>query len=187
MLRALIRLISLLCLSSPGFTHSESSLYQVDLIVFTHQHGISEPFENTSNLPYLASLNSAIPLNTNTRANKTPYHTLPTSASQLRNEYWRLHHKPQYHVLFHYTWLQPSNNQRPISLSQTTTQGWHVEGTLQIQRSNYYLLNTDLLFSNAEHHASSFVLSQKQRLKPNVVYYLDHAQAGMLIKIHPIA
>jgi hypothetical protein len=54
------------------------------------------------------------------------------------------------------------------------------------QQSNYYLLDTALLFSAPERINAAFMFTQKQRLKPGVVYYLDHPQAGMLIKVHTI-
>ncbi|MDA9272003.1 peptidoglycan binding protein CsiV, partial [bacterium] len=37
------------------------------------------------------------------------------------------------------------------------------------------------------HTQTAFNFSQKQRLKPGTVYYLDHPQAGMLIKVHALS
>ena len=116
----------------------------------------------------------------------TPYHTLPASSSQLSSEYWALNRKTNYQVLAHYTWLQPANNQRAVALSTDSRNGWNIEGTLRIRRSNYYLLDTELLFSAPGNNQTAFLFSQKQRLKPGTVYYLDHPQAGMLIKVHQI-
>lgn len=171
--------------SSWGLATANSPFYQIDMIVFTHLQ-LPSSMESSESTLLAPDTTNAIPL-VNTASNaKTPYHALPPSASQLRDEYWALNRKPQYQILFRYTWLQPANNQRPIALSQINAGGWNVEGTLTIKQSNYYLIDTKLLFSAPNSKQSAFIFSQKQRLKPNVVYYLDHPRAGMLLKIHPI-
>jgi hypothetical protein len=176
----------LFLLSSYGLASQASPLYQVDMIVFTHLKNSATSSENTM-APILApEMKHAIPLGLTTSSARTPYHLLPTSTSFLKDDYWALNRKPQYQMLLHYTWLQPANNQRAIALSQMNTGGWNVEGTMQIRRSNYYLLDTALLFSAPNSKQTAFVFSHKQRLKPGVTYYLDHPQAGMLIKIHQI-
>jgi len=86
----------------------------------------------------------------------------------------------------HYTWLQPFENQRTILLPKIEREGWQVEGTLRVRRSNYYLLSTNLIFSSANKEQPAFVFAQTQRLKGGDTYYLDHPQAGMLIKIHQL-
>ena len=176
---------SLFLFSCLGLANPRTPLYQVDMIVFTHLQASLTPSEQSLAPLLPPDSNQAILLQNNGTDRMTPYHILPTSASQLRNEYRALSRKPQYQVLFHYTWLQPSNNQRPIALSQTIG-GWNVEGTLKIRQSNYYLLDTQLLFSAPNSTQMSFLFSQKQRLKAGVTYYLDHPQAGMLIKVHQI-
>ncbi len=117
----------------------------------------------------------------------TPFHRLPTTLSSLKNEYSRLNHQSQYHILCHYSWLQPQNNQKSVSFPVSHYKGWNLEGSVRIRKSNYYLLDTDLNFSNRFEPASSFVFVQKKRLKDDVVYYLDHPQAGMLIKVHQVS
>lgn len=176
--------IAMILFSSLVKAKEVTSFYQIDLIVFTHQQNPAIPAE-LSLSSTLSTHNSAIPLQTETSKNLTPYHLLPSSSSQLREEYWALHRKPQYRVLMHYTWLQPLNNQRPIALPKISRDGWEVEGTLGIRLSNYYLLDTELLFS-APDGSTSFVVTQKQRLKGGDIYYLDHPQAGMLIKVHKL-
>lgn len=180
-------LTGLLLLSCSGLASQQSALYQVDMIVFTHMDNATPPIDQSSTPLLAPDAHSAIPLVNAVSKEMTPYHRLPSSTSKLGNAYWALNHKPQYQVLFHYTWLQPGNNQRAIALSQANPSGWNVEGTIRIRRSNYYLLDTDLLFSNSNSQQTGFVFSQKQRLKPGVVYYLDHPQAGMLITVHQIA
>ncbi|MDI9819106.1 MULTISPECIES: CsiV family protein [unclassified Legionella] len=158
------------------------SFYQVDLIVFTHQDAGSLPGNLTTITP---DTSHGIPLLPETSPALSPYHLRPSSTSQLKQQYWALNQKPQYHVLLHYTWVQPFNNQRAIILPKISRNGWQVEGTLRIRRSNYYLLDTDLLFSTPDSKAS-FTFNQKQRISGGKVYYLDHPQAGMLIKVHQL-
>ena len=160
-------------------------MYQVDMIVFTHQSSQNNPNIITPLLP--PDTQHAIPLQNTASSAITPYHTLPASSSELSREYWALNNKTNYQVLAHYTWLQPANNQRSVALSAVNRNGWGVEGTLRVRRSNYYLLDTELLFSKPGNNQTAFLFSQKQRLKPGTVYYLDHPQAGMLIKVHQIA
>ncbi len=159
------------------------TLYQVDMIVFTH-HTTTQPESNHP--PLIPDMRHSIALQNTMSSALTPYHTLPTSASQLNREYWALNRKTNYQVIAHYSWLQPANNQRAVAISAANQHGWSIEGSLRIRRSNYYLLDTDLLFSKPNNEKASFIFSQKQRLKPGTVYYLDHAQAGMLIKVHQI-
>lgn len=176
----------ILAFSCLAQAESTASFYQVDLIIFTHQSAYSLPADLALSQPLIAENTSqAIPLGTETKG-KTPYHLLPVSSSQLREEYWALRRKPQYHVLLHYSWLQPLNNQAAIRLPKINRDGWQIEGRLQIRRANYYLLNTKLLVS-APTNQASFVFSQKQRLKSGEIYYLDHPQAGMLIKVHQLS
>lgn len=182
------RITTLICLFALPFlsqASQQSTLYQVDMIVFTH-NTTGQP-DATLVTPLLApDTQHAIPLQNTVSSAITPYHTLPSSSSQLSGEYWALNRKTNYQILAHYTWLQPANNQKAIALSAGNPKGWNVEGTLRIRRSNYYLLDTDLLFSTPGNEQTAFLFSQKQRLKPGTVYYLDHAQAGMLIKVHQV-
>lgn len=157
-------------------------LYQVDLIVFTHQNASSLVDELNDTAP--KSTLQGIPLRTEAKSNLTPYHLLPSSSSKLREEYWALHRRPQYHVLMNYSWLQPFNSQQPIILPKLAHDGWQVEGSITVRRSNYYLLDTNLVFSTT--NGASFKFAQKQRLKGGEIYYLDHPQAGVLIKVHQV-
>ncbi|MBA2651632.1 MAG: hypothetical protein H0U73_05125 [Tatlockia sp.] len=162
-----------------------ASFYQIDLIVFTHQQAsIAKELSLKSTLT--AGKITPIPLLTEASKNLTPYHLLPSSSSQLREEYWALHRKPQFQVLLHYTWLQPLNSQSAISIPKIEHKGFELEGTLRIQRSNYYLLDSELLIATPDSNQTPFVFTQKQRLKGGSIYYLDHPLAGMLIKIHQL-
>lgn len=162
-----------------------SKFYQIDMIVFTHQQTSVQQSENISTPLLMPNAQQAITLQSTQSNPIAPYHLLPSSSSQLSREYGALNRKPDYHVLFHYTWLQPSNNQRAIVLPSIQRNGWEIGGTLRVRQSNYYLLDTDLYFT-AANNKTAFLFSQKQRLKPGTTYYLDHPQAGMLIKVHQI-
>jgi len=163
----------------------QSTLYQVDMIVFTHKQ-ISKNESNNISAILAPDMQHAISLQNTASSALTPYHTLPANSSQLNSEYWALNRKTNYQILAHYSWLQPANNQRPVALSAINRNGWNLEGTVRIRRSNYYLLDTELLFSTPGQNQTTFLFSQKQRLKPGTVYYLDHPQAGMLIKVHQV-
>lgn len=163
-----------------------SSFYQVDLIIFIHQQASTLPAELSLSATLSSANNHAIPIQTETSKKLTPYHLLPFYSSQLREEYWALHRKMEYQMLLNYSWLQPLNNQRAITLPKINRHGWQLEGSIRIQRSNYYLLTTELLFSPPQNNQSPFVFAQKQRLKGGDTYYFDHPQAGILIKIHQL-
>ncbi len=180
----MLRILTFITLFSLTAAVSANSLYQVDLILFTH-HASSAPIPEGSPLVSSRTPNT-IPLQTATGESMTPYHLIPFASSHLRNEYWALNHRPNYQVLEHYTWLQPSNNQRSVALPETHKHGWQIAGTLRVRQSNYYLLDTDLLFSSPG-AKSAFSFVQKQRLKPGKTYYLDHPQVGMLIKVQQVA
>ena len=179
-------LLYLMLISCISFANHAPKLYQIDMIVFTHQQTSAQQSENISTPLLMPNVAQAITLQTTQSNAIVPYHLLPSSSSQLSREYGALNRKQDYQVLFHYTWLQPSNNQRAIVLPSISRNGWEIGGTLRVRQSNYYLLDTDLYFTAANNNKIAFLFSQKQRLKPGTIYYLDHPRAGMLIKVHQI-
>jgi len=185
----MFRVLTSICLilsASVGFAKPESPMYQVDMIVFAHQQDPSQSTESEQAPLRTRDNGSAIALQTSASNDSKFYHTLPVASSRLRNEYWALHRKPQYKVLFHYSWLQPGNNKKTIALPAISRDGWDLEGTVRIRKGNYYLLDTDLIVSSPDNNNTPLVFAQKQRLKDGVTYYLDHPKAGMLIKVHRI-
>lgn len=187
MMLRVFSLITLLLFSFSGFALPTTARYQVDVIVFTHAYTANGQQENAPPLTLTHDARHAIPLQSHDTPGTRTYRLMPISSSSLRNEWSRLNQQSQYRALFHYTWLQPSNNQHPVALSARLNNGWNVEGTLRVRQSNYYLLDTDLRFSAPNNHQPAFVFSQKQRLKAGRTYYLDHPQAGMLINVHRVA
>ena len=187
MIRILVYLgLYLVC--SPILAASKAEYYQVDLIVFTHLQASLSPSKQAlaADTPHDMT-NHAIPLRLERSPSITPYHLLPRQASHLGNEFWALNRKPQYQVLFHYSWLEPKHHKGALSLTPTNIAGWRVEGIINIQQNHLYAVSTDLLFSAPDSEMAPFRVIHKQPLKPGVVYYLDHPQAGMIIQINPIS
>lgn len=158
-----------------------STHYQVDLILFSHPLK-----ENISSLntPLIPLSKNVITLKSGSSNTQKPYHLLSPSKSGLRNEYYLLNRKHQYQILGHYSWIQPGNNQNKIAIPSVHRNGWEMLGTLKIRQSNYFTVNAELQVSPPNHPQSAFTVTQNQRLKANTVYYFDHPQIGMLIKIH---
>lgn len=178
-------LIILICLATTVVARSNpDEHYQIDLIIFLHQtpqeqaaHEIVPPI-----LPL--SMQHPVKLDTHRESTSLPYKLLPVKNSSLRNEYRIINQKPQYQVLFHGSWLQPQNSHKGVSFSSVLSHDWQVEGVFKIQKRHYFDLNVQLVFKSPDHQHASFVFSRHQRLKDNDLYYLDHPQGGMLIKIH---
>lgn len=162
-----------------------SSNYQIDVIFFVHpQNNTLKSDDN--DFPLIPLSTKARPLTVNSKKSLKPYTLLAPSQSGLADEYYRLTHSSQYQVLGNYSWRQSSTNQEKIALPKSTRNGWAMQGTINVQQSNYYVINAALQLSPPNSPRSSIPISHKQRLKDNVVYYLDHEQMGMLIKIHPV-
>lgn len=187
-LEFMVRILACLCLyllSFPLLASTEEKLYQVDLIVFTHlQAPVSPSSQAIQTSP--PEYSHAIPLVIERSGAKTPYHLLARTASHLSNEYWALNRKPQYQVLFHYTWLEPQHHHAPVALLPREIGGWRVEGVLKINKDRFYSLTANLFFSAPGSEQAPFKVTQEHRLNPGVVYYLDHPKAGMIIQINPV-
>lgn len=170
------------------YGHSEKNYYQVDVIAFIHQtEADSSRHERLLTAPVMLSQQKGIELKPDRDERLTPYHLRPSKTSALNKEFHVLRQRPQYQVLFHYTWLQPDNNQRSVKLPPVHQNGWLVNGSMRIRKSNYYLVDAELYFTSPDSSEPSFVFKQMQRLKNNSLYYLDHPVAGMLIKIHKLS
>lgn len=181
-------LISIICFTNDCLAKEPDPVYQIDIILFTHQTSPENKEEN-SVLPLIEAnpANKTIQLNRHQGdENRSLYHLLPASASALRKELWALKHDAHYQVIGHYTWLQSKHHEQPVSLPAINDQNWQVTGSMSIKQNTYYQLNTEFIVSNHQSHQSPFLFSHRLRLKNNIVYYLDHPQAGMLIKIHQV-
>ncbi|WP_454785892.1 CsiV family protein [Legionella sp. WA2024007413] len=175
-------IIITLSLLYSALTLAKSS-YQIDLIIF------AQPNQNKTfsvDVPLIPTNPNAISLKLDSEKSGKPYHLLSPSSSSLRDEYYLLTRKSRYQVLGYYSWKQPGNNQSSVALPFADHNGWQMQGTLNIKQSNYYSFDAELQISPPDNPQTSFSVSQKQRLKDNVVYYLDNAQIGMLVKIHKV-
>jgi hypothetical protein len=178
------RLITLIGVLYSCFALAKST-YQVDLIVF-----IQQPLQNNELLidsPFLPINGEAIHLKKNSGKIPKPYCLLPNSYSNLQDQYYQLNRKLQKPVLGYYSWRQPENNQSTVVLPRTEHQGWQLQGTLSIKKSNYYNFDAKLQVAPPSHPNSSFSVVQKHRLKEHIIYYLDNDNIGMVVKIHKIS
>jgi hypothetical protein len=160
------------------------SSYQVDLIIFAHPKNAAQNNELTIDSPLMPISKNAITLKT---GSTNSYALLGPSQSNLRDENYQLSRKSHFQVLSHYSWKQPGTNQSKVALPNTNHNGWLVQGTVRVRQNAYYLFDADIQLSPPNNPQSSFTVSQKQRLKENVVYFLDHPQVGMLVKIHKLS
>lgn len=171
--------------SVAAFALMPAKTYQIDIIVFTPRTITNESKEYTPPPLVTSQTSKAIELKPDDGSSE-PYRLLPASASDLKKELWALAHNGPYNVIGHYTWLQTDTLQKPVVLPMASLNGWTIEGSISVRHANFYRLNTELVLSHPEKPDASFVFSQKQQLQEGKLYYLDHPQAGMLIKIHSI-
>lgn len=170
-------LLTLIILVASNLAQAAKSI-QVDLILFAHQQTPSMQRQSIHKMPIAKT--KAITLSPDNHS----YPLLKSSASSLNNEYYRLTHHKAYKALAHYSWRQPAANQTPVTLPPIHQKGWDIEGVLLVKKSNYYLFDAQLSFSPPYNPQSVFTLKQKQGIQKGTVYYFDHPQLGMILKIH---
>ncbi|HDO7798781.1 TPA: hypothetical protein P5R21_001834 [Legionella pneumophila] len=183
MIRLLIITISVLC---SGLTIAKSS-YQIDLILFAQPQNGVKSIKSDSPVPLIPVSPNAIQLHSDNNKKHMPYTLLPRSQSKLSDQHYLLSRKSQFQILGHYSWRQPAKSDSLVALPKINYNGWQIQGTLKVRQSNYYLFDADLQCLSPGNQETSFTVSQKQRLKGSTIYYLDHPQLGMLVKIHKIA
>jgi hypothetical protein len=181
MLRLLILTISILyscvVLSKPS--------YQIDLILFANPQNANQNYDDKDlNTPLIPNPTNAITLHSN--AQKT-YSLLPPSQSNVRDEFYLLSRKSNYKVLGSYSWTQPANNESRVALPTTNHNGWLIQGTVRLRQQNYYLFEADLQCSPPNNSQSTFQVKHKQRLKNELVYFLDNPKVGMIVKVHQLS
>ena len=178
-------LIVLIYLATTVVAHSHpDEYYQIDLILFLHQPSPKQDANEIMPPVLPLSMQHPVKLDKHRESTSLPYKLLPVTASALRNEYRAINRQPQYQVLFFGSWLQTQNSQKGVSFASVLSHDWQAEGVFKIQKRQYFDLDAQLLFKSPDNQHSSFVLTRHQRLKNNDLYYLDHPQGGMLIKIH---
>lgn len=174
----------LIVLSPCIYSNQDQSLYQVDLVIYTYPNVF--PYGEVSPKPRML-MGAGIPLKISNLDETTNslYHLLQPASSQLKKETEVLNHDPDYHAILNYSWVQSVSNQKPIIVEKIQINDWSIEGMVVIRKLNYYLFEFDLVFSS-DANKTNFSFQQKKYLKADNLYYLDHPQAGILIKIHPI-
>lgn len=159
---------------------AKPNTYQVDLILFANPQNANSN-ESAIKIPLLPISKNAISLKPHST---NLYGLLPPSQSGLRNEYYLLSRKSPYQVLAQYSWKQAANNQKSVAIPSTSINGWLIQGTLRLRQQGYYLFDADLQLSPPNAPESSFRVTQKQRLKNDLVYFFDNPRVGMLVRVH---
>lgn len=162
---------------------AKSKDYQVDLIIFANAQLPSKSMAPPAKIPFITD-SKTVSLNESDSESSHSFRLLKPSYSSLSNEFYRLNHHPSYKILAHYSWKQPSSNQKTVLLPPIHHKGWEIQGTVHVQQSHYYFFDTKLHYSPPDQPESTFFLTQKQRVKEGMVYYFDHPQLGMILKIH---
>lgn len=182
-MQRLLIIITSLLYSCLALAKSE---YQIDLIVFAQQATAAQNAALAADAPLIPTNPNAITLKTSSGKNATTYSLLPNSYSNLKDQYYLLSRKSHHPVLGHYSWRQPANNHSKVALPLIEYHGWQMQGTLLVTQGAYYSFDADLQVSPPDNPHSSFTVTQKQRLKADMVYYLDNERIGMVIKIHKL-
>ncbi len=151
------------------------------------------------------------------------YRYLPTSDFKLKSQERRLVNSKQYQVLLHVAWLQAdgnsqpvhiyggnvynaegqrlavnSNSNQPAPIESDGSAQWQINGTVKVNKSRYYKVNTNLLliqpnpkqkrswFSNTPELPTfaRYLLKQSQRMKRNELHYFDNPMFGTLVVIN---
>jgi hypothetical protein len=168
--------LNLICIVVSAKTESQ---IQVDMLIFSHNTQ-----EKEHSYTHLKPAADAIAISSQITKASTNFHLLPSTSSQLKNEFWVLNRKPLYTVLANYSWIQPKNIKKSVKIPEIYNKGWEGKGTMSLIAGNYYRLSTNLQFVPPNQLPLHF--EQEQHIKEGKVYYLDHPQVGILIKIHQV-
>lgn len=160
------------------------SSYQVDLILFAHPQSAGKSSEQAMMSPLIPMSKDSITLKSDSNSS---YALLKPSQSSLHDENYLLSRKSHFQVLGNYSWKQPGTNKSNVTLPNTNHNGWLIQGVVRVLQSNYYSFDADIQLSPPNNPQSSFTVKQKQRLKGDIVYFLDHPKIGMLVKIHKLS
>lgn len=176
-------LILSLCFSCYSFAGSN---YQIDMILFTQIQSGDSAHDTGSSVPMMPISKEALVLKPGNKQTVKPYQLLTPTKSNLSTQFYALNHSKGYHVLGHYSWIQPAKNQNSVALPKLNSNGWQMRGTVRVRQSAYYFFDSDIQLSPPNNPEYSYTISQKQRLKTDTVYYLDNPQLGILVKIHKL-
>jgi len=180
-------LLSLICFFAALAAHSDTvkDFYQIDIIGFTQPIEENEAIDSQREPPLLIENKKSIPLHYSDN-NLLPFKLRPLKTSKLKREHYLLNRQQHYQILFHYSWLQPSDNRRSVRIPMTENKGWKIQGNIRVRQIHYYHINTELYFTSPDDVQPSFVFKNKRRIEEDKLYYLDHPQVGLLVKIHKL-
>lgn len=161
--------------------------YQIDLIIFAKPSSGTNISALMINTPIPPLTQNALKLTSDTAKTGKSYELLSPAKSSLRDALYQLNRNHQYTILGHYSWIQPATNKTSIALPLTTHDGWQMQGTMTITDGVFYSFNSTLQISPPSSPEAFFLVTQNQRLKADTMYYFDHPQIEMLVKIHQVA
>jgi hypothetical protein len=173
------------------------TLYQVDVIVFSHLNADALASEQWQPITEAPNIDQA-----------SEPDQLPFQQSQLQQTLKALNNNQNYTVLANYTWQQPipvSNKAVPIHIYGGKSFGniYELDGTITINRDRYFNLATNLVLTEPsellgnigqadygttldQNSLVSFQLKEQRRLKSKELNYIDHPLFGMLIEINKV-
>lgn len=206
---------------------ADSDLYKVEIVLFKRLDQESIPNEASlasSQQPTksLTELNPEI-----IQTTEIPYQLLSEKQLQLSKEAKKLSHRKNMQVMLHIAWLQPMNSKRytkPVhifageSLASdqenntdvdyfhlpVTEPGQHFEfdGSIRVNRSNNFVINTQLIYTLApaskksfnffnrasannlyDNESTQYVINQSQSVRSNELHYFDHPGFGLLAMV----
>jgi len=191
-------------------TSTESSLKQVEIIVFSKVRStalLSEQWDMPAKMPDLNHAIELVPFDETNNGNLLPQ-LLPSTDWKLNRISNRLS-KSGYAIILHDAWVQDFSTEfnYPIHLftpqQESTTLTTAMTGTITITLNRYYNVAINLLFGepvanltstisndaleknfhNIANGVAYFDLTQNRRMKSDELNYIDHPLYGVLIKI----
>jgi hypothetical protein len=169
-----------------------AEIYDVEVVIFRHA-AAGDNGEQWSR-----------PVGDNTRATgffpENQFTELAASRYQLNAISHSLQKSGSYSVLFHRAWRQLAYDRThavdyPVH-SLVVDNEYSVEGRIRLVRERYLHLDVDLqlmsargnsaiLYSDGPGSVPVFELSEKRRIRSNVVHYFDHPRFGMIARVTP--
>ncbi len=228
-MKRLFLMFFLLNIGIPCF--AENDLYKVEVILFKKLDPASIPSEDIQSHQSLQLPDTLIELAAyDDDSIDIPFRLLEKNQVDMNKEAYALSRRKNYRVMLHIAWLQPMNEKRyskPVHIyagplynpSEQQTKNnihelpnsmdnplglWEINGTIRVNRSNHFVINSQLTFSlpydekqnfaffnNTAQHPNPvreikrYYLSQSQNLRLKELHYFDHPLFGMLAKITP--
>ena len=153
---------------------AEGSAYQIELIIF------SQAMPNTELLGQAAQ-----PIHWPSGLTELSAYKKPENTS-LDDSYAALSKDPVYQPTLHIAWIQPVGDDGlsvPVHIQDGNGM---LNGYVQIQQDQGLHIMVDVEFSSHIGESVNYRLNEKQPIKFNEIYYLDHPKFGVVVKINPL-